>query len=187
MAKRDIVEETVVPRQRKHVEGLNEFGQEVPDPVPMAPAVGYQRQPSMEERIVQMIRGEHLRLAAEASGYESFEESDDFDVGDEVEPASQFEEQFDPVGYEVRNRLREEDHRRKVESQLKRLRPKEFDDHGDIGSEKPVLEGGEVSDQGGASRSDRKQQPERGKDKASGVQRGVSKGSSGDEGDFSKD
>lgn len=78
---------------------LDEFGREIPDPTPMAPPVGYSRAPTMVEIIRQQIQGERLKAEAAAMGKESWEEADDFDVGDDYDPSSPWEEQFDPVGY----------------------------------------------------------------------------------------
>lgn len=76
---------------------LNEFGQELVNPTPIAPPVGYNPQPSLQERIRQMIRSEHLAQAYE--GAETFEEADDFEVGDDFEhlPRTMYEPNFDPV------------------------------------------------------------------------------------------
>lgn len=76
---------------RSHPKGmpLNERGQLVPDPTPMAPPIGFRPQPSMVELIRQQVR-----LASEEAkrqGRESFEESDDFDVGDDPEISSPYE------------------------------------------------------------------------------------------------
>lgn len=75
------------------LERLNQtaLGQEVVDDTPMAPPIGYVKQPSMVEHIRNMVRSEQLRLAAEAEGQESFEEAEDFDVEDEPEPISAYE------------------------------------------------------------------------------------------------
>lgn len=64
---------------------LNERGQEIPDPTPVAPPVGFVRQKSLAEQIREMVRSERLRQEVEAQGYETFEEADDFDV-DEDDP-----------------------------------------------------------------------------------------------------
>lgn len=77
--------------------GLNDRGIETPDPTPMAPPLGYNKQPSMMENIRNLVRSEALRQAAEAAGAETFDEADDFDVGDDFEPASPYEEVFDPI------------------------------------------------------------------------------------------
>lgn len=68
----------------------------IPDPTPIAPPVGYVRQPSITERIRDMVRSERLRAEVEAAGAETFEESEDFDVGDDFDPQSPYEEIFDP-------------------------------------------------------------------------------------------
>lgn len=68
---------------------LNDRGELVPDPVPMAPPIGYRPQPSM----VELIR-KQVQLASEEAkrmGAESLEEADDFDVGDEPELRSPYE------------------------------------------------------------------------------------------------
>lgn len=74
-------------------------GEEIPDPVPLAPPLGFIEQPSMIDHVRNMIRSEQLRQAALASGDETFEEADDFDIPDDVEPYSAYEmeEIFDPV------------------------------------------------------------------------------------------
>lgn len=74
-------------------------GSETPDPVPMAPPVGMKRVPTMVDHMRELIRSEMLRKAADEAGLETFEEADDFDVPDELEPISayEFEEIFEPV------------------------------------------------------------------------------------------
>lgn len=66
-----------------------------PDPTPIAPPVGYQRSPSISEQIRTMVRSEALRQAADAQGFDTFEEADDFDVGDDYDPRTPFEEAFE--------------------------------------------------------------------------------------------
>lgn len=83
-----------LPRQKFY---LDEHGREMPDPTPIAPPVGYNRQPSLAEQIRAMVRSERLRQEAEAQGFETFEEADDFDVGDDLDPSSPYEEVFDPL------------------------------------------------------------------------------------------
>lgn len=75
-------------------------GAEIPDDTVMEPPLGFIQQPSMMELIAQMVRSEHLRRAAEAEGFETFEEADDFEVEDEDnEPMSayQMEDGFEPI------------------------------------------------------------------------------------------
>lgn len=74
-------------------------GEEIPDPTPMAPPIGWRKEKSMVEIIREQIRSAQLAAEAEAAGMETFEESDDFDVPDELEPFSAYEmeEVFEPV------------------------------------------------------------------------------------------
>lgn len=77
--------------------GLNEDGTAVLDPTPIAPPIGYKKAPSMVEVIRNMVTSERLAQAARESGHETFEESEDFDVGDEPDQlASPWENDFDP-------------------------------------------------------------------------------------------
>lgn len=86
---------------KQHVKGkpLTKTGAEIPDPVPMAPPIGYKKQPTMVDHIRTMIRSEKLRQEVEAAGFETMEEADDFDIGDDVDPASPYEHNFDPPQY----------------------------------------------------------------------------------------
>lgn len=102
----DKLRETFRPRQRLTVEqyaakllakGLHPDGSQILDPVPMAPPIGYKKTPSMVEIVRDMVRSEKLAQAARESGHETFEESEDFDIGDEPElMRSPWENQFDP-------------------------------------------------------------------------------------------
>lgn len=77
--------------------GLGPDGRQVPDPTPLAPPIGYKKQPSMVEIVREMVRSERLKQEAEASGHESFEDSEDFDVGDDPDLLhSPWENDFDP-------------------------------------------------------------------------------------------
>jgi len=75
---------------------LDENGREIVSPLPLEPPLGYKKQPSMAEHIRELIRSERLKQEAEAQGMETFEEADDFDVGDDYEPHSPWENDFDP-------------------------------------------------------------------------------------------
>lgn len=78
---------------RQEFSKLDEFGRELPDPVPMAPPVGYKKVPSMVDTIRDMIRSEKLRAYALEQGAETFEEADDLDIDDpdDFEPYSEHE------------------------------------------------------------------------------------------------
>lgn len=76
---------------------LNAHGQELPDPTPIAPPIGYTRQKPLHQLIREMVQSEQLRVAAEQSGMETLEEAEDFDVDDDYDPSSPWEENFDPL------------------------------------------------------------------------------------------
>lgn len=59
-------------------------GREIPDDTPVEMPLGFKHPPTIQEMIQQAIRVEMSRQAAE-QGMESFEESDDFEVGEEFE------------------------------------------------------------------------------------------------------
>lgn len=71
-------------------------GREYPDPTPVAPPIGFVRQPTLAETMRQMVRSEALKRAARESGMETFEEADDFEIGDDYDPKSPYEEVFEP-------------------------------------------------------------------------------------------
>lgn len=74
---------------------LNLLGQEVPDPTIVDPPLGYVPQPDLMELMRRMIRTE-LSQAIDQTEVETFEEADDFDVDDDVDYTSPYEEYFDP-------------------------------------------------------------------------------------------
>lgn len=71
-------EEYLIKLSRK---GLKNDGSIIGDPVPIEPPIGYQKQPSMMELVRDMVRSEKFKEGLGEN--ESFEEADDFDVGDE--------------------------------------------------------------------------------------------------------
>ncbi|AXH74307.1 MAG: hypothetical protein [Microviridae sp.] len=78
---------------------LDSKGWEIPDQTPVAiPA--HIKFYDTRDSIRDMIRAELSREARE-NGFETWEESDDFDVGDDYDPTSPYEEQFDPQGYSL--------------------------------------------------------------------------------------
>lgn len=57
-------------------------GRECPDPTPLEIPAGFNRPPTLQEQIERCIR-RHMSAQAEAEGFESFEDANDFDTGDE--------------------------------------------------------------------------------------------------------
>lgn len=78
--------------------GYSKDGNVVLDDVPMAPPIGYKKSPSMVEIVRDLVRQEKLAKDLEERGMETFEDSEDFDVGDDPEQLrSPYENQFDPL------------------------------------------------------------------------------------------
>lgn len=94
----EAVAKAIITRYRRRNDRLDSKGREYMDSTPMAPPVGYKREPTIAERIRDMVRGEHLRNAALAAGAETFEEADDFDIPDDdtYDPSTPYEEVFEP-------------------------------------------------------------------------------------------
>jgi len=90
---------------------LDPNGAEVLDETPIMIPSGLTRPETLAEKVAHMLRGERMRMAAEAQGFETFDEAEDFDVDDDYDPHSQWENDFDVPLDELRRRafqLREE-------------------------------------------------------------------------------
>lgn len=104
---------------------LDKNGAEIPDPIPMAPPVGFRAEITQDQRIRQMVLAEHNRLRAELYE-ESEDEANDFDIDDDpIDPNTPYEVGFDPVDAEARRLLRDDRWRRMVDMRLKALNPQE--------------------------------------------------------------
>lgn len=73
---------------------LDQRGFEIPDQTPVA-VPAYIKKYDQRDTIKELIR-QALSQEAHNAGYETFEEADDFDVGDDYDPTSPYEECFDP-------------------------------------------------------------------------------------------
>lgn len=69
---------------------LNEKGYEICDPNPASVSVGFKRPPTLQEQIQRLVVNELSNREAE-SGHESFDDADDFEVGDDYDPRSKYE------------------------------------------------------------------------------------------------
>lgn len=76
---------------------LSPRGYEIPDKTPVAASVDLQRPPTIQEQIARFVRHELSRQAA-AKGHETFQEADDFEVGEDFEPSSVHELSPDQEG-----------------------------------------------------------------------------------------
>lgn len=159
----------------KRIQIQNALGQEIPDPVPVAPPLGYTKPLSMFDQMRAQIRAEHVRLRQMELEElrETAEQANDFDVDEDIENMpSLYEEKFDPVDFEVRSRLRQAEFDRNFRARVDGLP----DD------QKELLDGSNLNQersQGGDREpavADRKSKSERRKDKAPGVSGSVPEG-----------
>ena len=74
--------------------GLDWRGMELPDPVPMAPPVGYKPPDDLLSMIESVIRRRDFEQELERQGFETVEEADDFEVDEDYDP------RFEPTIYE---------------------------------------------------------------------------------------
>lgn len=89
-------DEMNLTRRKKLQHSMHDaFGSEVPDPTPIAPPVGYKQTKPIHEQIRDQVRLA-LAIHATSQGFETPEEADDFNVDDDYDPRSPFEEQFEP-------------------------------------------------------------------------------------------
>lgn len=92
------LEELIYDKSAPSQQDINHdrFGREIPDPIPMAPPVGYQKPFSMVDHLRDIVRRE-ISAAAQSQEMETFEEADDFDIEDELlDPHTPYEAVFDP-------------------------------------------------------------------------------------------
>lgn len=112
------------PETGEVVQVHNKDGAELPDSVPMAPPLGYEKPLSMFDVQRAQIRAEHHRLRQMELEQlaETPEQANDFDVYEDVEDQpSLYEEKFDPVDFEVRSRLRQAEFRAEFERRIEGL------------------------------------------------------------------
>lgn len=75
----------------------DENGGEVIDPTPMQPPLGYKKSLSLSEQIAQQVRVANLKLLEDMALEETEEEADDFEVGEDYEPLSKYENDHVPT------------------------------------------------------------------------------------------
>lgn len=90
----------MLEKLKEHLRGLcgyNKRGEEIPDSTPVALPVGFTRPKTLQQTMRELLRNEEFLRAQEAAEVESFDEADDFDVG-EQDPldGTPYEDCFDP-------------------------------------------------------------------------------------------
>lgn len=87
---------------------IDEQGREILDNTPVAMPAGFERPESIHDKIKRMIRSERLAQEAQQAGFETPEEADDFDIGDDYDPRSPYELDFDQEQRELRQGVNEQ-------------------------------------------------------------------------------
>lgn len=93
--------ETVSFSVKTNLGRLDPLGREIVDGRPMAPPLGYKKTESLAEQIRRMVQDEHIRRELEKSGIETFDEANDFNVGDDFDPTSPYEQHFSDESFEA--------------------------------------------------------------------------------------
>lgn len=75
---------------------LDEEGREIPDPTPIELPLGMKRPETLAEQVQRLVRNQVSQYAA-LHGHETFEEAEDFDIEDDLDPSTPYELEFDPV------------------------------------------------------------------------------------------
>lgn len=75
---------------------LDQFGREVGSDETLTLPTGFKRPETLAEQVQRLVRTS-VSAYAEANGQETFEESEDFDVDDDFDFRTPFEEEFDPI------------------------------------------------------------------------------------------
>lgn len=82
---------------------LDDNGMEIPDQTPAAIPLKFKRAENMLEQVQRFVRQE-LSAQADAAGFESFDEADDFYVEDDIyPPRTRYELDDDNERYDIRN------------------------------------------------------------------------------------
>lgn len=82
---------------KKMVGKFDEFGHELVDGRSMEPPLGYEPSKSIQDMIAEAVRGREVQKALAELGEETFEDADDFNVGDDLDPTSPHEAYFEPI------------------------------------------------------------------------------------------
>ncbi len=76
---------------------LNQDGHEMPSDKPLAIPAGFQIPETLNEQVARLVRHERFNQAMGEGDQDTFDEADDFNIGDDFDPSSPFEQVFDPV------------------------------------------------------------------------------------------
>ena len=112
---------------------LNEKGEEVLDSRPMEVPLGFQRPETLQETMRRLIRDEDIQGELRSQGIETFDESEDFDCGDEDNDPflrdTPYELEFDPgLGKEIykAEKVQLDRHRREFQENVNKEKKKRW-------------------------------------------------------------
>lgn len=94
---------------------LDQWGRELVDCTPVAPPIGFKPTLDLPDLVRKMVQSEQLAARAREAGFGDFSEEDDFEVGEDFDPSSPYEEVFEGV-----TRLDIQEHRGAIEAELAR-------------------------------------------------------------------
>lgn len=97
----------VFKAEKRAPEKHDENGGEVIDPTPMQPPLGYKKSLSLAEQIAQQVRLAQLRILEDNAVAETEEEADDFEIGEDYEPLSKYENDHMPTLANLKKRAKE--------------------------------------------------------------------------------
>lgn len=97
--------EKLFRENKRTLDRHNEYGMEKLDETPMQPPLGYKRAPTLAEQIRQQVVA--AKLAELDALEETEEEADDFEVGDDWEPSSKYENDNAPSIKELKAKAQE--------------------------------------------------------------------------------
>lgn len=113
--------DVVDPESGEVISSLDKEGREILDATPIAPPVGWTNEPNMFDYVRELVRSAQLAKEAEEAGMETFEESEDFDVDDDFDPSTPYENDFDPDVREMQEAVAE--HKAATRSKAKETKP----------------------------------------------------------------
>lgn len=90
------MKEKIVKRAGSYKYRLPDGRYERSDPRPLAIPVGFERPESLQEKLKRLVMDANVQKELEAAGLETFAEADDFDTGEDIDPKTPYEEDFDP-------------------------------------------------------------------------------------------
>lgn len=97
----------VFKAEKRSPEKHDENGGEVIDPTPMQPPLGYKKSLSLSEQIAQQVRLAQLRILEDNAVAETEDEADDFEIGEDYEPLSKYENEHMPTLANLKKRAKE--------------------------------------------------------------------------------